>query len=394
MPTRKKAPSKSDLPDSLGPSALTFDALVEALATTNSQIVAQTSKAINTGVTLRNWLFGYYIHTYEMNGADRATYGAKLFPQLSQRLQAQGVSRVEERELRRYRHLFLAYPQIRETLSPEFMPQLPAEFLSSIRETSPESVPHRLSPPGKEILNKLAFSNLVELLQIEDPLKRAFYELEAIRGSWSVRELRRQIATLLYERTGLSSNKTAVVELAHKNAESIPPAMTIRDPYIFEFLGFTHHEILTETELEKGLLEKLQSFLLELGYGFCFEARQKRILMGDEIFFVDLVFYHRILRCHVLIELKVDEFSHQHLGQLNTYVTWYKKNMMIEGDNQPIGILLCTKKSKIQDSVVEYALAGMDNQLFVSRYATVLPKKEDLEKFIDKHKSKDTALDT
>jgi predicted nuclease of restriction endonuclease-like (RecB) superfamily len=392
MPPRKKSSTKPVLPDSTSASALTFDALVEILANTNTQIVAQTTKAVNIGVTLRNWLFGYYIHTYEMNGADRATYGAKLFSQLSQRLQAHGVSRVEERELRRYRHFFLVYPQIRETVSPEFIPQLPAEFLSSIRETSPESVPHRLSPSGKDILNKLSFSKLVELVQIDEPLKRAFYELETIRGSWSVRELRRQIATLLYERTGLSSNKTAVVELAHKNAESITPAMTIRDPYVFEFLGFTHHEILTEMELEKGLLEKLQSFLLELGFGFCFEARQKRILMGDEIFFVDLVFYHRILRCHVLIELKIDEFSHQHLGQLNTYVTWYKKNMMIDGDNPPIGILLCTKKLKKQDSVVEYALAGMDNQLFVSRYATVLPKKEDLEKFIDEHKDTDKKI--
>jgi predicted nuclease of restriction endonuclease-like (RecB) superfamily len=388
MTTRKKPSAKPVVTDSANPSALTFETLVEALANTNAQIVARATKAVNVGVTLRNWLFGYYIHTYELNGADRATYGAKLFPQLSQSLQAYGVSRVEERELRRYRHFFLAYPQIRETLSPEFVPQLPVEFLSSIRETSPEFAPHRLSPSGKDILNKISFSKLVELLQIDEPLKRAFYELETIRGNWSVRELRRQIATLLYERTGLSSNKTAVVELAHKKSESTTPAMAIREPYIFEFLGFTHHEIITEMELEKGLLEKLQSFLLELGFGFCFEARQKRILMGDEDFFVDLVFYHRILRCHVLIELKVDEFSHQHLGQLNTYVTWYKKNMMIEGDNPPIGILLCTKKSKMQDNVVEYALAGMDNQLFVSRYATVLPKKEDLEKFIDEHKDK------
>jgi predicted nuclease of restriction endonuclease-like (RecB) superfamily len=386
MPTRKKISAKPVLPGSVGSSGLTFDTLVEALASTNSQIVAQTSKAVNIGVTLRNWFFGHYIHTYEMNGADRAVYGAKLFSQLAKRLQDYGISRVEERELRRYRQFFLAYPQIRESLTPEFVPQLPAEFLSSIRESvTPESAPHRLSPSGKEILSKLSFTIIAELLQIDDPLKRAFYELESIRGSWSVRELRRQIATLLYERTGLSSDKAAVVELAQKKSKSVTPAMAIRDPYIFEFLGLTNYEVLTETALERALLEKFQNFLLELGYGFCFEARQKRILIGDEYYFVDLVFYHRILKCHILIELKNDEFSHQHLGQLNTYVTWYKKNMMAEGDNHPIGILLCTKKSDINGSIVEYALAGLDNQLFVSRYAIALPKRKDIEKFIDEY---------
>ncbi|MDR1616023.1 MAG: PDDEXK nuclease domain-containing protein [Syntrophomonadaceae bacterium] len=383
MSTPKKTAAKSVLSNTGGSLELTFDGLVEALASTNSQIVAQASKAVNIGITLRNWFFGHYIHTYEMNGADRAVYGAKLFSQLSERLQAYGISRVEERELRRYRQFFLTYPQIRESLTPEFVPQLPAEFLSSIRESViPESAPHRLSPSGKEILSKLSFTIIAELLQIDDPLKRAFYELESIRGGWSVRELRRQIATLLYERTGLSSDKTAVVELAQKNSESVTPAMAIRDPYLFEFLGLMNYEMLTETKLERALPEKFQNFLLELGYGFCFEARQKRILIGDEYYFVDLVFYHRILKCHILIELKIDEFSHQHLGQLNTYVTWYKKNMMTEGDNPPVGILLCTKKSDANGSIVEYALAGMDNQLFVSRYAIALPKKEDLEKFI------------
>jgi predicted nuclease of restriction endonuclease-like (RecB) superfamily len=247
--------------------------------------------------------------------------------------------------------------------------------------------PHRLSPSGKEILSKLSFSILVELLQIDDPLKRVFYELETIRGGWSVRELRRQIATLLYERTGLSTDKTMVVERAQKKAEPATPAMAIRDPYIFEFMGLKTYEALDEAGLESALLHKLQDFLLELGYGFCFEGRNKRILIGDEYFFVDLVFYHRILKCHILIELKVDEFSHQHLGQLNTYVTWYKHNMMAEGDNHPVGILLCTKKSKSKDSIVEYALAGMDNQLFVSRYAVVLPKKEEIENFLDTYET-------
>ena len=363
--------------------SLDFDALVQAFEQTSAHISAQTSKAINVGLTLRNWLFGYYIHAYEQNGTDRAAYGERLLECLSERLQAKGIGRADERELRRYRQFYMTYPQIRDSLSPEFIPQLPGRWLATIRETlSPESMPHSLSPSGVELLTHLPFSGFSELIQIDDPLKRVFYEREAIRGGWSVRELRRQISTLLYERTGLSSDKKAVVERARGKAEPYTPAMTIRDPYVFEFLGLKSHEALDESNLESLLLGKLQEFLLELGHGFCFEGRRKRILMGDEYFFVDLVFYHRILKCHVLIELKVDEFSHQHLGQLNTYVTWYKENMMHPGDNPPIGILLCTKKSKAHKSVVEYALAGMDNQLFVSRYAVELPKKEEMERVL------------
>lgn len=154
----------------------------------------------------------------------------------------------------------------------------------------------------------------------------------------------------------------------------------IRDPYIFEFLGLKPKEVMSESHLEEQLRDKLKEFLLELGHGFCFEARQKRILIGDAHNFVDLVFYHRILKCRVLVELKLDEFSHENIGQLNTYVSWYKKNMMTEGDSPPVGILLCTKRDH---ALVEYALAGMDNGLFVSKYQLELPKKEDMQRFIE-----------
>jgi hypothetical protein len=155
--------------------------------------------------------------------------------------------------------------------------------------------------------------------------------------------------------------------------------MAIRDPYIFEFLGLKPREVMSESALEDQLLDKLQEFLLEMGHGFCFEARQKRILIGDTHNFIDLVFYHRILKCHVLVELKVDKFTHEHIGQLNTYVSWYMKNEMTSGDNPPVGILLCTQKD---NPLVEYALAGMDNQLFVSKYQLELPKKEDMQRFL------------
>ena len=163
-------------------------------------------------------------------------------------------------------------------------------------------------------------------------------------------------------------------------AEAAEPKLAIRDPYIFEFLGLKSKEVMSESDLENQLLDKLQEFLLELGYGFCFEARQKRILIGYTHNFVDLVFYHRILKCHVLVELKLEDFNHENIGQLNTYVSWYQKNMATDGDNPPVGILLCTQKDH---TLVEYALAGMDNNLFVSKYQLELPKKEEMQRFIE-----------
>lgn len=368
-----------------------FGALTNALIQVEAQIQAQTAKAVNMGLTARNWLYGFYILAYEQSGSDRAAYGERLLDRISERLKAAGHP-FEARTLRLFRQFAKEYPQIGESLSnAPLVKKLPiwqsplakSERLPSLQIW--QSPIAKLTSPGNALLEKLSFTALAELIQIDDPLKRVFYEQEAIRGNWSVRELKRQIASLLYERTRLSTEKKTVVERAKAKAEQYNPAIAIRDPYVFEFLGLKSHEALDESNLESLLLGKLQEFLLELGHGFCFEGRRKRILMGDEFYFVDLVFYHRILKCHVLIELKVDEFSHQHLGQLNTYVTWYKKNMMQPGDNLPIGILLCTKKSKARNSVVEYALAGMDNQLFVSKYELGLPRKEDMIRFLEEN---------
>jgi predicted nuclease of restriction endonuclease-like (RecB) superfamily len=203
------------------------------------------------------------------------------------------------------------------------------------------------------------------------------------------RELKRQIASLYFERSGLSKNKKKLAELVQSGAEAAEPKLAIRDPYIFEFLGLKPQEVMSESALEDSLLDKLQSFLLEMGHGFCFESRQKRILIGNDYFFIDLVFYHRILKCHVLIELKVDGFSHEYLGQLNTYVNWYRKNEMTEGDNPPVGILLCTQK---KHALVEYALAGMDNQLFVSKYQLELPDKEEIRRFLEDQLSENEGV--
>jgi predicted nuclease of restriction endonuclease-like (RecB) superfamily len=238
----------------------------------------------------------------------------------------------------------------------------------------------KLGVAASDVLTKLSFTHIAELLQCDDATKRAFYELECIRGNWSVRELKRQIASLYYERSGLSKDKGKLATLAQEGAERAEPTLAIRDPYVFEFLGLKPQDVMGESHLEDQLLDKLHDFLLELGHGFCFEARQKRILIGDSHNFVDLVFYHRILKCHVLVELKVAAFSHENIGQLNTYVSWYRKNMMTEGDNPPVGILLCTQKDH---ALVEYALAGIDNGLFVSKYLLELPKKEEMQRFIE-----------
>jgi predicted nuclease of restriction endonuclease-like (RecB) superfamily len=222
---------------------------------------------------------------------------------------------------------------------------------------------------------------LEQLVAINEPLKRAFYEVECLRCNWTVRELKRQIGSLYFERSGLSRNKAKLAELVHSTRLNLHPLLAVRDPYVFEFLCIRSKEVMGESDLEDALLDKIQDFLLELGHGFCFEARQKRILIGNTYGFVDLVFYHRVLKCHVLVELKVAAFSHEHLGQLNTYVSWYGSNMMNRGDNPPIGLLLCTQKDH---TLVEYALAGMKSRLFVSKYQLELPKKEDIERFLEK----------
>jgi predicted nuclease of restriction endonuclease-like (RecB) superfamily len=351
--------------------ALDFDHLIEALAQAHGALRAQAAKAVNVSLTLRNWLFGYYIREYEQSGADRSVYGERLLETLAQRLQQMGLQRIEARELRRYRQFYLAYPQIRQTLSAK-LPGL------QIRETPPpESDLPAVSP--QLLLERLSFSHFVELLQLENATQRTFYEVEALRGHWSVRELKRQIATQYFQRSALSTDKAAVATMAHADAERASPQQVIRDPYVFEFLGLKSHEVVTEGQLEDALLDKLQAFLLELGHGFCFEARQQRLLISGEHFFVDLVFYHGVLKCHVLIELKNDAFSHEHLGQLNAYVSYYKQHQMTDGDQPPIGILLCTRKNQ---ELVEYALAGMSNQLFVSRYQVQLPGKEQMAAFL------------
>lgn len=236
-----------------------------------------------------------------------------------------------------------------------------------------------LTVPTEMLLSKLSYSHLVELIKIQDNLKRAYYEIACIKGTWSVRELKRQINTLAFERVGLSANPESANEQLLKKITPELPQDAIKNIYAFDFLGLKGDSLLEEKDLETALLNHLQEFIRELGLGFCFEYRQQRVLIDDEYFFIDLVFYHRVLKCHVIIELKADAFKHEHLSQLNTYVAYYNAEVKRTDDNPAIGILLCTEKGK---KLVEYATAGMDQQLFVSKYLVELPKKEQLEEFI------------
>lgn len=367
-------------------SVQSFSELAGAIQRVHEELAAQASRAVNVSLTLRNWLIGCHIEEYERSGKDRAEYGERLMDALAAELTALGVTRCDRRELYRYRQFYFTYPQIVEALTPQLKPYLGNQVkLAEEAEKSTgipivESATPKSQMDGKTLATKLSFTHIVELIAIDDDIKRAFYEIECLRGNWSVRELKRQIGSLYYERSGLSRDKGKLSELANQAAEQAAPHLAIRDPYIFEFLGLRPREVMGESHLEDQLIDKLEGFLLEMGHGFCFEARQKRILIGDEHFFIDLVFYHRLLKCHVLVELKLEKFSQENIGQLNTYVSWYRKNMMAEGDNPPIGILLCTDKNH---ALAEYALAGLDNNLFVSKYLLELPKKEEMQRFID-----------
>ncbi len=354
---------------------LEFKDIVRSIVNVHQELRAQASRAVNLSLTLRNWMIGYYIEAFELRGSDRADYGDQLFSKLSQELTAASLSNCNKRQLYRYLRFFRSYPQIVGTLSPQLrVLLLPDQSVKKAGTASPQ-----LTTAADILVAQLSYSHLELLVEVDDNFKRSFYEVECLRGHWTVRELRRQIFSLYYERSGLSTDKNKLAAHVQERAEQSAATLNVRDPYVFEFLGLKPQEVMYESDVEDAILDNLQEFLLELGHGFCFEARQKRILIGHEHYFIDLVFYHRILKCHVLVELKLAEFSHENIGQLNTYVSWYKKNVMLEGDNPPIGILLCTRKKQ---SLVEFALAGMDNHLFVSKYQLELPKREAMEVFL------------
>ena len=299
---------------------MNFEALVKHISTIQNTLQAQAAHAVNLALTSRNWLMGCYIVEFEQNGEDRAAYGEQLLKKLEQRLKTKGLN---ERRFREFRRLYLVYPQLKEPITQYIASQiqirhtLSAEFIEPIRRLpSAESAMNiRRIPsaelgtakewiiPADRLFNKLTYSNLMLISAIDNPVKRAFYEMETIRGCWSYKELERQIASLYYERSGLSKNKEALSALVQQQATLLQPKDVINTPVTLEFLGLNEHALVTENDLEQSILDNLQHFLLEMGHGFCFETRQKRILIDEDYFFTDLVFYHRILKCHVIVEL-------------------------------------------------------------------------------------------
>lgn len=363
-----------------------FNDLASIVQTTHDAAQSSAVKAINRMQTMRNWLIGYYIVEFEQHGKDRAEYGTQLLKKLEERVDRKGLTRNTFQSSRTF---YRMYPQMIENFknkncttvsckSTEHANSPLLEDPSKQTDVICTTVSCKFVTPGETLVSKLSFSHINEIMKVDDPLARYFYEQECIKCTWSVRELRRQISTNLYVRAGISTNPEKLLSLpsvqGHDSAE-----LQIRQPFTFEFLGLKAQEVVDEHDLEDALISHLQEFILELGKGFCLEARQKRIIIDDEYYYPDLVFYNRILHCGVIIELKNEEFSYENFGQLNAYVSHYRENEMQPGDNPPIGILLCTRKGK---KMVEYALAGMDNNLFVSTYMLQLPDKKTLEDFL------------
>lgn len=363
-----------------------FSDLASIIQSTHDVAQSSAIRAINRMQTMRNWLIGYYIVEFEQHGKDRAEYGTQLLKKLEEQVNRKGLNVTLFQTSRNFYNL---YPQmgglfvpneIYSTLSNKSESRIPLMDKSTDAQTNTicATVSHKFQTPPEMIVSRLSFSHIREIMSVDDPLARYFYEQECIKCTWSVRELRRQISTNLYFRAGISGNPEKMLSQSSVQGHD-SAALQIRQPFTFEFLGLKAQEIVDEHDLEDALISHLQEFILELGKGFCFEARQKRIIIDDEYYYPDLLFYNRILHCGVIIELKNEEFSHENLGQLNAYVSYYKENEMQLGDNPPVGILLCTRKGK---KVVEYALAGMDNQLFVSTYMLQLPDRKTLEDFL------------
>lgn len=328
---------------------------------------------MNVALTLRNWLIGYHIVEYEQHGSDRAQYGERLLESLARDLRQRLGRGFGWRNLEMFRRFYLRYP-ISQSLIAKFRVTLPAPPSVSFTPFDWQDDPY-----FARLFRELPWTHFIELLRMEDPRKRAFYEVEVLRHRWSVRELKRQIDSLLYERVGLSRDQEGVLAIAQAGELVTTPSTMVRDPYIFEFLGLKREALYTESQLERALLDHLQEFLFEMGQGFCFIARQQRVTFDNEHYYLDLLLYNRRLKCLVAIDLKLGHFRYEYAGAMNFYLNYLKAEEMEPGENPPIGIILCSEKNETH---VEYALGGMSNQVFVSRYLLSLPTQEELQAFV------------
>ena len=346
---------------------------------------AGVARSVNTTQVIANWLIGREIVEEEQKGKTKAAYGVRLLAELSGRLQAEYGNGYSVDNLELFRRFYGEYPAlISDALPRKFSaPQIS----DALRRKSPPADSGTLAFGGSKVRAamkwrpgmlhpNLSWTHYRKLLRVEKPDARSFYEIEAIKNNWSARELARQINSLLYERLALSRDKKGLMRLAAKGHEVQKPADVFKDPGVMEFLGLPESPKLVETDLEQALLDNLKIFLLELGRGFAFVARQERLTLDGDHFYIDLVFYHAILKCYVIIDLKTGKLTHQDLGQLQLYVNYYDRERRTEGDNPTLGLILCADKN---DAVVRYTL-GPDQQrkIFASRYKLHLPSEAEL----------------
>ncbi len=315
-------------------------------------------EAIHHQLIIANWEIGKYIVEYEQGGKEKAEYGSALLDNLAYDLKIKYGKGYGKSNIYLMRQFYIKFPKF----------QTSGKF-KTIKSSSKNAPIFRTS-------GKLTWSHIAELLTVSNDLARNFYYKQCQKENWSVRELKRQIGTSLFERLALSADKKGVMELSQKGQVITDFKDAVKDPYVFEFLQLPHNGILKERGLEKKLVDNLQEFLLELGKGFSFVARQFKITVDNQHFFIDLVFYHRILKCFVLIDLKTKKVKHQDIGQMNLYLNYFKEEENTEGDNEPIGIIVAADKHEF---LVKYATGSISNKIFVSKYQLYLPDQKQLE---------------
>ena len=341
---------------------------------------ASVARSVNTTQVVAYWLIGREIVEEQQQGQRRADYGARLLVELSLRLQADFGKGFSVNNLEHFRDFYSTYPDL---IVPAKSHALRVE-LAEASETGVSEISH--APRGKsrqgafwkpgQLHPNLSWTHYRTLLRIDKPEARAFYEIEGLKNNWSARELERQIHSLLYERLALSKDKKGLMKLATKGHAVQQPADIFKDPVVMEFLGLPESPRLVETDLEQALINNLQSFLLELGRGFAFVARQERLTLDGDHFYIDLVFYHTVLKCYVIVDLKTGKLTHQDLGQLQLYVNYYDRERRTQGDNPTLGLILCADKN---DAVVKYTLGPeQEKKIFASRYKLHLPTEAEL----------------
>lgn len=329
------------------------------------------ARSVNTSQVLAYWMIGREIVEDEQQGSKRASYGEHLLETLSEQLRSDYGSGVSPYNLRLMRRFYREFPVFLEKTPIQHAPRTKSEKLEKGYAPSTVSESHTL---GRFNPN-LSWTHYRALLRIEKSEVRSFYEIEAVNNSWNAREFERQINSLLYERLALSRDKKGLLKLSTKGHVIQQPKDIFKDPMIMEFLGLTESPKIVESDLEQALIDNLQKFLLELGKGFAFVSRQERLTLEGDHFYVDLVFYHAVLKCYVLIDLKTKKLTHQDLGQLQLYVNYFDRERRTSGDNPTLGLILCTDKN---DTVVKYTLPDQQRTIFASRYKLHLPSEAEL----------------